>query len=288
MSKLKNILLCATGIILLASCEDVIDLDLPEGRKQLVVDAFVSDEEKLQTINLTWTAGYFDNSLPDGVSGAEVYITGSDGSHFSFTEKEAGLYQYNAIDFPAIDSVDILYTLHIKYDNNEYISKSYLNPVPEIEQIGFYTELNFVTMEYNTFAEFLATDVPGRTDYYWIKSFVNDTMTGDVGSFRITRDASFFGSNTDGLMFDIFVRRSINDNEMPIDDGDEVRVELYSISESAWVYLSRINAESSNGGLFSVPPANIESNITDVAGQEQEEVLGVFSIMSVNTKTVVY
>ena len=280
MNRIKNILFLFVAIIFLSACEEVVDLKLPEGRSQIVVDAFVSDENEVQTIKLTWSAGYFDNSPPKGVKDAEVKITGSDGSSYIFIEKEDGNYEYDASTLPAIDSIGTLYTFHFKHEGKEFISKSYLNPVPEIDKIGFYTELNHLTMESNTFAEFFATDIAGRTDYYWIKSFLNGESLTDQGEFNIVRDASSIGSNTDGLMFDLFVRRSINNYEMPIENGDEVRVELNSISESAWNFLNRVNTEASNGGLFSVPPSNIESNITGIAGEQQDEVLGVFTMMS--------
>lgn len=288
MPRLRHITFFALLIILLPACEEVVDLELPKGRSQIVVDAFVSDETEVQTIKLTWSAGYFDNGLPDAVKSAEVKITGSDGSVYTFVEQGNGNYQYDASTLPAMDSVGTLYTLHLKYDGVEYIAESYLNPVPEIDKIGFYSELNHLTMEQNTFAEFFATDIAGRTDYYWIKSFINGEAVGDPGRFNIVRNASSIGSNTDGLMFDLFVRRSINDFEMPIENGDTVKVELYSISESSWNFLNRVNTEAGNGGLFSVPPANIESTITDLAGEQQEDVLGVFTMMSESSLEVVY
>ena len=61
MIKYRNIafLLCI-GLVL-TSCEDNIDLDLDNGKIQLVVDGFIDSDSKVQTIKLSQSAPYFFN-----------------------------------------------------------------------------------------------------------------------------------------------------------------------------------------------------------------------------------
>lgn len=284
---LKNFVLLFLTSMLFASCEEVIELDLEEGESQMVVDAFISNEAKIQRVILTRSAAYFNNSLPVGVSGASVSLSGSDGSEYIFTENTKGSYEYDAGNLAAIDSIGTKYTLKINYNGKEYRSSSYLNPVPPIDSIVFYQEKNPFTGELGYFAEFFAKDIAGRSDYYRINSFKNDTAIEAVGRFNLAKDASFIGDAADGFVFILPIRRSINFFDKPFEIGDTSKVELYSLNHEAWTFLSRVNTEASNGGLFSIPPANIKSNILDAAGQVQNEVLGVFSMMAVEKEAAV-
>lgn len=274
-------------LLLFTSCEEAIDLNLEEGESQLVVDAFISNEAKIQVVKLSKSAAYFNNDLPEGVSGANVILSGSDGSTYTFVEQQKGSYEYDASLAP-INNIGTSYTLKINYDNKDYLSTSVLHPVPNIDTIVFYEELNPFSGEIGVFAEFYAKDIAGRTDYYWIKSYKNQLSTNDPGDFNLAKDASFVGDAADGFVFILPIRRSINIFDEPFEVGDTSRVVLNALNKDASDYLLRINTESNNGGLFSVPPSNIKSNILNAAGLEQKEVLGIFSMMSVEKASAVY
>ena len=82
-------ILC-TGIFFLAlltGCETIIDPKLAEANDVLVVDAWLDTEVKEQTIRLSLSQPYFDNSDPRGISNAKVTVTNeTQGRVFEFLE----------------------------------------------------------------------------------------------------------------------------------------------------------------------------------------------------------
>ena len=82
----------------LGACEQVVRLDLPEGAKQLVVEARLERVRGavsgMQRIRLTTTDAYFSNTAPPPARGATVQVSDAAGRSFAFTESSAepGVY----------------------------------------------------------------------------------------------------------------------------------------------------------------------------------------------------
>lgn len=58
------------------ACETIIEPELEDAAPVLVVDAWLTNQEKAQEIILTQTQPYFENELPVGVTGAGVTVRG--------------------------------------------------------------------------------------------------------------------------------------------------------------------------------------------------------------------
>ncbi len=90
---------------------------------------------------------------------------------------------------------------------------------------------------------------------------------------NIAFDAGFSeGGNIDGLLFIPPIRDTINpfdeeDNEFlsPFADGDDVEVEIYSITNEAFIFLNemalQINRPGGFAELFATPLSNVPTNI---------------------------
>src|SRR3546814_8523476 len=80
--------------VFLPACEDVVNLQLDEGDPLLVVDAFLNDARRVQTIRLSKSVPYLsDESAPD-ISGASVSVVElQSGREYRFRETAAGVYQ---------------------------------------------------------------------------------------------------------------------------------------------------------------------------------------------------
>ena len=52
------------GMVVLSSCEDVVDVDLSDGSPQFAVDAFITNNKNPE-IKLSLTQDYFDDSGAD-------------------------------------------------------------------------------------------------------------------------------------------------------------------------------------------------------------------------------
>lgn len=275
-------------ICVFISCEDEIEVDLEEGKSQLVVDGFVNNDSSLQTVRLTLSAPYFLNRETPQVTDATVEVLGPAGVIYTFVNQQDGNYIYDPTTQGALDSTLFPYKLRIRYDNKEYSCIQKLPPVPQIDSMiqVFEEETSFNEAGY--FPEFFARDFVGREDWYWIRAFKNgEPIDDDPSSFILSKDAGFFGAEADGFQFIVPIRSAITNSENPFEVGDTSNVELLSITEEVYEFIEQASIQANNGGLFSTPPANIKSNIKDAAGNSQNEVLGVFSMSSISKSELI-
>ena len=106
----------------LGACEKVVELDLPEGPKQLVVEARIERIKGTvsgsQRIRLTTTDAYFSDSAAPPATLATVSVTDDAGRTFIFTEsgKDPGLYGTESL----LAEVSHSYTLRIDYQGERY------------------------------------------------------------------------------------------------------------------------------------------------------------------------
>lgn len=271
----------ATGIW---SCEDVIDLEIKDGVTQLVVDAWLTDKDETQSIKLSLSQGYFDNTPVRPAIGAEVTVFEEDSTAHTFVDEDNdGVYTLQGENFLRLGGT---YALFVDYEGQQFASLSQKRRVPVIDSLVF-EKFTFPIAppdggpESGFFAQFYAKDFDGEGDTYWIRYKKNDTLRNDPGNLNIAYDASFSpGAGSDGLTFILPIRQSINDGLYQ--HGDKLEVELWSITNEAYLYLFQIRQESANGGIFAVPPANIPTNIVNLDENSEVAALGFFGISSVS------
>lgn len=269
------LLLC----FLFASCEDKIDLDVPEGPEKLVVDALLTDGDSLQTITLSRTSPYFESSRTPRVSGAQVYVTTSAGQTIIFTENPVSKGDYEAI-YEMTDTT-LGFVMHVKLpDGRQYESyEERLHRVSPIDSLRQSDEKYPARGDFRKegYAGLMTTYEPsGMGDYYrWI-IFVNGEKLIDPFSLIFADDRLVDGNPI--IDWDIVYE---------LQEGDTVEIHQMSISERAYHYWTLIFAQITNfGGPFSTPPATIEGNIFRV-GDEEETVLGFFGVSRVSKAMMV-
>ncbi|MDB5239489.1 MAG: hypothetical protein JWP57_114 [Spirosoma sp.] len=267
--KLHSILLRFGGLILIASsltlysCETVIDAKLDTGPTQLTVDATITDQPGQQSIRLTQTAAYFDNSPSPAAIGATVNVSDGAGRTFPFNDSAStGYYVWKPKAGDTLGQIGQTYNLSITYQGNTYRASSTMNRVPPVDSIIFRKKkLNPLSSTEGYQAEFYARDLPGATDYYRIRFFRNGVLQNRARDIITLKDASFSGSaNTDGFVFIRPFRQSINPDSLYA-PNDIVNVEIRSITPEAYEFWQQFARQITNGGLFATPPANVPTNI---------------------------
>ena len=137
MKIFRNLFFISFLSVIIFSCTDVIDISVKEGVSQLSVDALVNNKAETQTIKLTLTQGYFDNSAIKPALGATVFVFDQDSVAYEFKDlKKDGIYIYDAKNKP-LNKIGKQYALYINYDGEEFISVSKLNRVPKIDSINY-------------------------------------------------------------------------------------------------------------------------------------------------------
>lgn len=291
------------------SCETKINPILETADPILVVDAWVTNKPGKQTIILAKSQAYFDNTLPPPVSGAVVTVTNDQNKVFLFNEDVAkpGNYVWKPVGSEVFGVIGNSYKLSVQAEGEKYEATSHMGPVSKVDTIKF--KKNESTQQNPDFyrAEFLAKDVIGRGDTYWIRTYKNGIYLNKPSEINIAYDAgfnaggSFFSrveKTTDGRDTTIFVdfippiRGRINPNDKDANDksvspyvpGDSVYVEINSITVAAFNYLNQVSIQTNRPGgfseLFARPIANVSTNIVNI-NPNGKRALGFFNVAAV-------
>lgn len=271
------------GALLFTSCEDPIDITLDQGESQLVVDAFINNLNEKQIVKLMMSTPYFDNSSKAYAEGAVIELRDSSGRVYNFTPETNGVYSYTPIAGDDFCKVGTKYELVIKYKGEEFYANSLVNPVPPIDSIRITEEDDPFAGKKVKLAEFFANDLKGRRDFYWIKTFYNDTLK-KLENADNSSDGAFSGDGADGLPFITPMRYTINKNggQTQYLPGDTIRVQLLSITEDTYNWLFDVFSQTTNGGLFATPPYNVRTNIKNRNSQSKTKAYGYFCTSAIS------
>ncbi len=282
---MKNYIIPVILAIILSSCEDVIDVELNEQDTGLY-----AVEAKITTIDQPFV--FLSKGLPvtvdedfKGISNALVTITdnATPANEMMLTEDpdKPGYYTTPAGNtYPGITGRE--YTIKIETDGIVLTASDILYPVEKIDSIGIWPSLRGDKRFLAIFT--FGNETPGTGNYYKWDIFINDTLQGDAEIISLASDELVDGNYISGLEIFTDYHDPHAPEERVILYLDRVRVEQNSISQFAFNYYSQLVSQSFGGSMFSVPPANIESNFQSSDGKQ---VLGLFTAHDVSVSNTV-
>lgn len=283
-SKLAGRAITASVIaaIFLAGCERVVDLQIPNGPRRLVVEARLERAldftATAQVIRLSTTADYFGGDYPPAASGAIVRVTDDLNRVTTFAETGTpGLYQ---APFSFTVARTRKYTLSVDFEGQHYTSTDSTRQVPRITNLVFdlpnggrYAGTDGLR------AAITYTDTPNVRNYYLWEQYVNDVrQTGPDSSVKLR----LIGNDliNDGLRVDGF--QPYEGIDIPI--GANVLVRQLAISEQMYRYYFALNDQlGSDGSPFAVPPASVRGNVQNTTNPSLPA-LGYFSVSEVSER----
>lgn len=292
-------LLYIASIAIFFSCETTIFPELNEAEEILVIDAWLNNNLETQEIKITRSQPYFDSTFPAKVSGATVVVEDMNtGETYNFVEG-ADSYTWTPGATP-LGVVDNIYRLTVTVDGETFEAYSDLGAVPPIDSIkfNFNEEDGFVLEDYIS-AEFVATDLIGEGNTYWIKTFKNGEFLSKPDEINIAFDAGFSaGGAVDGQVFIQPIQDGINpfdeipdsNNEFfpPYVVGDSVYVEIHSINLFAFNFLQEVAIQTNRPGgfaeLFATPLANVSTNIESTDENSKTVIGGFFNVASISSR----
>lgn len=282
----KIIFLLLPLMLLITSCEDVIDVNVKQGEPKLIVDAFVNNMDKPQHIRLTKSNPYFAKpGTEPGVVGATVAIVDtSTFKLFLFADSGDGHYVFTP-DKTTGDTFTVgkNYALFVIHNSDTFVSFSKMNPTAHLDSIKLKVETgSTIGFQPGNYAELAARDRVGQGNTYWIKTFVNDTFKSRIGDINLAYDMSQSPNGQDGGEFIWPIKYGqINNFQKPYKTGDKVRIEIHSLTVEIFYFMNLFITENQNGGLFATPPANIGSNIVNLNPKKKSAVGGFFCMSDV-------
>ena len=253
-----------TGVLILASCEKVIDVDLNDSSPQIVIEGNITDQPGPYTVKLSKSVNFDElNDFPP-ISGAMVQIRDDAGNSEILPETSPGIYTAASLQ----GTPGRTYTLEATIEEQTYTAVSTM-PFPvaidtltvEEQSIGFGDKNSYVEARYK--------DPAGIDNYYHFVQLINN-----VKQKGIIIDKDWL---QDGNTIRTSIEPDDEDDDVELKTGDQVTVFLQCVDEGVYEYYRSLNASD---GDFSASLTNPLSNFSG-------GVLGYFSAYAVTSKTIV-
>lgn len=261
-------------VLLLLGCETVIEVDLPPAQQLVVVEGALSDIEGLQPIRVTQSNGFSSENPSEVIENAEVIVQSRTGDIFRYAYTSNGYYEALS-PYSGVSNQE--YRVRLVLDSVEI--RSEWERMPEKVSVGALEVDSFEENDPNEpseqitvfFPKLTTRDPAEATNFYrWI-FYKNESIFNDPELLTIQNDRLFNGN----LIPNDF--RNFN-----YSIGDSVTVQLISISESSFNYLSLLRAQITTLGTSSgTTPATVNGNLF-YENDESRIVLGNFSARAVS------
>ena len=250
-------------LLLLISCEDVVDVNLTTAAPKLVIDASINWQKgtdgRIQKVLLSTTTDFYSTVIPK-VSGATVKITNSDNIIFNFVET-ANTGEYVCINFVPI--IGETYFLTVTYKNEVYTATEIMQSVTKIDNITQVNNAGFSGKDYEIQVFF---SDPPSINYYMAK-FFPDFLKAPV--FQARGDEFTNGNE-----------KSWSYSSSDLKPGNTVAITHYGISKNYYNFMNKlisISGSSGGGSPFQTPPATLRGNFINQTNLENYA-LGYFSL----------
>ena len=281
----KSIIFLLTISALFVSCEDIVEVKLDN--KDIGLYAV---EAKITTDNNPYVFLYksqlvsSDKDYPT-VSGAKVVIADNSAPQKSITLQESnerkGLYIPKQGDV-FLGEQAREYTLTITVDGVTMKSTELLAKVEPIDSIQIRPSSRGDKLFLGLFT--YGKEPAGLGNYYKWDIYINKRYLNSSDNLIIASDELVDGNYIEGLEIYTDFHDPNKPEDMTIQLGDTVQVKQTSISKFGYLYYYQMVNQGRTGGLFSVPPANIKSNIISSDGRP---VLGVFTANDVSISNTI-
>jgi uncharacterized protein (DUF2147 family) len=233
----KYILVATTLLIILSSCEEVIDVDLNSSNPAFVVEATIY-KDSVSLVRLTRTTSYFSLEEPEFIEDASIKIS----DRTSMEELNYignGHYVGNKI----IGTEGKTYEIEIKYDGIIYQGISYMPLETDIISVSYSKSASQSIfnpngeMIYTVTCEFI--DNPDIDNFYMIR-YILDGVVLKNSYYLLTEHNAVNGS-----VNNVNVNNADNDtlrfSEWMFYEGGEFEVQIFSIDESVYNYFLQLN-----------------------------------------------
>jgi len=256
------------SVLLLQSCENVINVNLQDSAPRLVVEGSISNLSDSVKITLHRSTDYFKPAGIIPVTNASVSLADSKGDAYLLINGMNGVY--STTDFHLAS--DDMYTLHITADGSDYSAST---KVPYLVKIDSLDVLERTDREHENQVVIYIKDPAGIANYYQVKIYRNDSLLNNGNHFALYSDKYFDGKST---------TIKINARRFGIPRflvHDTLKVQLINLDKMMYDYF-QVLRDITEGETFlsASTPSNPPNNISHGA-------LGYFAAWSVSEKRVI-
>lgn len=271
-----------TIFLFFPGCTEIIDIELDSTNTRLVVYGEITNYTGTHTVRLTKTTDFFNNQQAPPVTDARLTI--SDGL-ISYILDESntipGLYETSRFFYGMRGNTYSLTIENVDIDEDGekeiYEAKSYLPYLDVMDSINLkYSSYPFFS---GWEVQVYTWDPPDIRNYYSFKVYKNGKLvTSSINDYIVRSDDFFDGKYTNGITAQFLNDASEKEKALP---GDTIVLEINAITNEFFVFVQQVQSEIfSSTPIFSGPPANIVSNISNGA-------LGFFHAYAIDRKSAI-
>lgn len=254
-------------ILVLSSCEKVIDLDLNDAEKKYVIEAVIMDQPGKTKVLLSQTKNFDEDNTFPGISGAIITIAESGGATTTLTETSAGVYENASL----VGTSGKTYTLSVAINGQTFSAVSTMPVRVNLDTIYITDEVFFGELRKTVNAVF--DDPPGLGNSYRFVQYVNGLKEDQI----MYRNDEY--SDDRVIAHKMFYFTDDEDDPRIIESGDNVVVDFNCIDKNMYKYWFSLD-RSSTGLAGQATPTNPVTNL-------QGGALGYFSAQTFQTKSLI-
>jgi hypothetical protein len=299
---MKRFILILSTLFFTVSCEDVIDLELPNDDSRLIVNGVIRVDETQEylpiEIVVSESSPFFESNNIVSLESAVIYygtpnpnapeiLEGGGISNLAELEPGSGKWvpdptfdSNQRIRVSNINEGDVFQLLLTTSEERYFATTTYVKSVP-IESLEQGDQTLFSGDETEVIVTF--TDNGERDDFY--------ILDFDFNEYLVTEDEFYQGQT--------FVFSYFYDSDLELDTDRTINIGLFGADESFYNYMNQIIVQSGGDqGPFQTPAATVRGNITNITGIDNSEVidnvsrndnfaLGYFAIVQEYKKSIV-
>ncbi|TMU56846.1 DUF4249 family protein [Flagellimonas algicola] len=275
-------------IVLLFSCEDVIEVDVPQEDPRLIVEALIrldpSETSYMPIVKVSLTSSFFGTIPLTGLRDISIVnlslptAGGGNGIILQETAPGSGIYQDpDPVGLRFFEEGELL--LQLEHEGRLYFARTYYVPSAPMDDLRQGDDILFDDDDIEL--EVTITD-DGSMDNFYVMDY-------GEGEFLALEDKFFNGEQ---FSFSFFPERTLN-------PGDEVTVTIMGADREFFNYMDLLVEQTTdNQGVFETPVATPRGNIFDVTdldnidlfdnvGQPDVFPLGYFAVVQEYKRTII-
>lgn len=280
---MKKIAVYGLILFLFSSCETVVQLELDEGDKNLVVESYLEFSDTTDSgfarVFLTESSPFYGAVDPKVVSNASVLINDT----YSLIEDPDSLgYYVSHSPIPYLGeeafSVDIIADI----DGNErhWKATNHYTTVPEIDSIYYvYEPASPPFQDEGYYVKIMLTDPAEEQNFYQLTVLVNDTISFELNP-GTKRSLIFKDEYINGMDLNFMV------NDIPLKEGEHLKLTLSSITEDVYYYYFNLyTLLTETSGIGAAPPFPLYGNVVSL-DENFDNALGNFQVRSTTEREI--
>ncbi|HET8859489.1 DUF4249 family protein [Marivirga sp.] len=268
-------------ILLIWGCVEIIDLEIPQTEPKLVIEGRLLNEHSLQTIEIYESLNFHDTTDLAPHKDARVNLMDQQHNviHSFIYSNEDSLYK-------TTDSIELIvgqiYILQIIANGETLEAKG------EILENATLDSLFYLSAE-----ELKSIGQPVYGDGYFL--FVTGSLNNEgIEYFKLDITVNGYFRNgkndfTSSILSSEFFGREFQALPIPgtFEEDDNVILEFYTINEDVYQYFDEFrNLFANDGGVFSPPPVNPQTNIRNLTNPNNEP-LGYIQFSAVQRRNII-